>query len=173
MDYIDEFVKLNALRPADAIVVKKDILGVLGHYAIFLGVYNEDYVFIANAPGGVQVLNRHDLNRYLQLYSPRRINRFIGNENQRSEAVNRAISRTDENAYHLILNNCQHYAEFVQEGVAKSQQVRNFGAGLTVAGAIVGGIGVSKGNQAAAYGGLGLMGLGLLTLLIDNINEDE
>ena len=131
---IDQFVAANNLKPADAILVKKLPTKLLNHYIIYLGFKWGRHVFMANTFSGVVILNYSNLMKELRTFQPEKIERFVGNEWQRNNAVKRAFSRKDENSYHLILNNCEHYKNWVQKGSNQSQQVEEFGkvAGISI-----------------------------------------
>ncbi len=161
--HIDNFVSRNNLKPADAFVVKKEYFGILDHYVIYLGRNSQGlHVFIANYTKGIRILQLNDLAMFLSKYLPVRINRFRGTENQRKEAVQRALSRKDENSYHLILHNCEHYKNYVQYGVSKSDQVKNTGIGLAIAGVATTAIGAANKNEKAVFSGLLMAGVGLI-----------
>lgn len=147
---IDGFVSQNGIRPADAIIVRKQEWALLDHYVIYLGAtYSGDHVFIANYTKGVRILSENEIARFMNTYEPVKLNRFVGDESERREAVNRAMERVDENSYSLILNNCEHYASYVQRGKPQSNQVRNWSLGI--------------------LGGLALMGL----IAAFTSNDDE
>ena len=120
---IERFITTYNVKPADSIVVKKQFFGILDHYVIYLGkdIYGE-HKFIANYTKGVRYIENRELSSFLKSYVPVRINRFVGNEQQRAYAVERANSRLNERSYNLILNNCEHFASFVQNGHSKSSQ---------------------------------------------------
>jgi hypothetical protein len=124
---IDEFVKVNNLRPADAILVKKLPTKLLNHYIVYLGKDFSRHVFMANTFSGIRLLHYPQLMKELQTFQPEKIERFTGNDYDRHEAVNRALARKDENSYDLILNNCEHFKNWVQKGVHESRQVSNAG----------------------------------------------
>lgn len=161
---IDNFVKVNQLRPADAIVVKKEFFGILDHYVIYLGYdnVNHKHVFIANYLKGIQILKLGELAMFLAKYLPVRINRFIGSEQQRTEAVQRALKRKDENSYHLILHNCEHFKNYVHHGVESSDQIKNWGNGLIAAGAATGLAGAAAKKDGAVVAGVLMAGVGLI-----------
>lgn len=124
---IHNFVSANNLKPADAILVKKLPTRLLNHYIIYLGYEWGRHIFMANTFGGIRILNYPDLMRELKTFQPEKIERFVGNHWQREEAVKRAIDRKDENSYDLILNNCEHFKNWVQKGKHESTQVANVG----------------------------------------------
>jgi hypothetical protein len=77
----------------------------------------------------------------------------------------RALSRRDQNSYHLVMKNCEHFANYVQQRNAYSQQTAVFGTGIAVTG-----LAVAAAAKTDAGRGLGaaMTVLGLLTLMIDN-----
>lgn len=160
---LDFFIHAHDIRPADAIVVKKEKFGILDHYVIYLGKdqYGE-HKFIANYTKGIQFLSYLEILNFLKTYVPVRINQFLGNYNERRIAVNRAITRLNENAYNLILNNCEHFANWVQKGLPTSEQVKSTGNGIAAVGVGLGIAGILDDDEKAAGTGLLLTGLGLL-----------
>lgn len=162
---IEQFITAHDLKPADAIVVRKEEFGILDHYVIYLGKDNlGKHKFIANYSKGVQFIEPRELIEFLKLYVPVRLNRFIGNELQRVNAVRRALTRLNESAYNLILNNCEHFANWVQKGLPKSEQVEDAGKVLAVTGAGIGLIGLASKNEDVAWVGLLTAALGLLAI---------
>ncbi len=163
---IENFVISNYLKPADTIVVKKRDIGFLDHYIIYLGKVNNEHKFIANYSNGVKFLEYHELMYYANDYEPVRVRPFKGNENQRNSAVQRALSRLDQYSYNLIFNNCEHYANYVQFGSDFSQQTKVLSGGVAIAGILTA---ASSKNESTQKLGLLMTGLGLLTLLIDEV----
>jgi len=168
---INTFINSNALKPADAIVVKKIGIGLLKHYIIYLGVFGGHHRFMANYTKGIQIISFEELGKFLNQYSPVQLNRFKGNAFEREEALERAWSRRGEREYDLILNNCEHYKNFVHYGYQKSDQVENLGIGLVAAGSAIAVGGAANKNDNSVIGGLVLAGLGLVTLLMENENK--
>lgn len=162
---IDAFVRNNGLRAGDAVIVKKEPFRILNHYVIYLGSYYGRHKFVANYTQGVRILEEEDMYKFGEYMTPTRIKRFLGNEVQRNTAVQRALNRVDEQSYNLLLNNCEHYSNYVQTGKPYSGQTKLFGAGLTAAGLISAANSENENNQKA---GLIVAGLGLLTLLFDD-----
>ncbi len=162
---IQQFIFNFNIRPADAIVVKKEKIGILDHYVIYLGIDQfGEHKFIANYTEGVKFLPLWQIAQFLKTYVPVRLNRFLGNEMQRQSAVLRALSRLNENAYNLILNNCEHFASWVQNGTPESEQVEVFGKSLLLGGALLGLIGLIAEDEKLASVGLLSAGLGAITL---------
>ena len=127
-----EFIRTYAIRPADAIIMKKKLFGMADHYVIYMGVHNNQHKFVANYTKGVKIISNQDMNQFLQYLVPKDIDRFPGTERQRVHALKRARSRIGERAYDYLSNNCEHFKNWVHRGVHKSQQVENAKAGLAV-----------------------------------------
>jgi len=165
---IDQFIQINKLQPGDAVVVKKDNIGLLDHYLIYLGYTFGEPKVIANYFQGTRLLSSSELADFSTRYTPTKIRKFLGNEVQRDAAVNRALNSCDQNSYHLILNNCEHFANYVQLGVPSSKQTTVFGAGMAVTG-----LAVAASSKTDTGKGIGtVMTLfGLLTLMIDGNNK--
>jgi hypothetical protein len=163
----EEYIRTHNVRPGDAIIVKKNLIGLVDHYLIYLGIHYGEHRFIANYTRGTRILSKSELDNFSQRYSPIRIRRFTGNEIQRNAAINRALNKSDEDSYHLILNNCEHYANYVQYNKPYSAQVNLFGAGVAVTGLAM--AASSKSNTGKGVG-LAMAVLGLITL-ISNEND--
>lgn len=161
---IDKFIRTHNIRPADAIVVKKEAIGILDHYVIYLGIDQGRHRFIANYTKGVRFISSRELIGYLRMYIPVKVNRFTGGEVSRRKAVLRALNRLNENSYNLILNNCEHFANWVQKGLPKSDQVEGFGNGLAMVGLSVGAIGLASNDGQVAKVGLITAVLGLIAI---------
>lgn len=165
---VNDFIHRNNIKPADAIVAKKLHVGFLKHYIIYLGFLDGDHRFMANFQKGVQLISSNELPHLLNMYAPVSLNRFSGNDSERTLALQRAWSKRGEQEYDLILNNCEHYMNFVHKGKAKSEQVNDFGTGLLVAGGTLAVGGAASKNDNTVIGGLVLAGLGLITLFMEN-----
>lgn len=162
---IEQFITTYNIKPADAVVVKKENFGILDHYVIYLGKDNfGEHKFIANYTKGIQFIKPVELVSFLKSYVPVRLNRFIGNELQRVAAVSRALTRLNEQAYNLILNNCEHFANWVQKGLPKSEQVEDVGKALAITGAGIGLIALASKDEKIATVGLLTAALGLLAI---------
>lgn len=162
---IDFFIKQNNLYPADAIVVKKLPLKLLDHYILYLGMYQYKHVFMANTLTGVRIFTYQQLVVALQTFQPEKIQKFVGTEQDRRLAVERALMRKDENSYHLILNNCEHYKNWVHNGAHESEQVENIGKAVTATGAAI--VLGSKSDNGKLLG-LGLMLFGGIAWALSN-----
>jgi hypothetical protein len=127
MQYVTNFINANNLQQADVIVLKKKLFGMVDHYAVFLG-YDQQGMpfFMANYTKGTTRITYDELQSFLQLMDPTKIQRFNGNNYQRQEAVNRALSRMGERNYNYLENNCEHFANFVQHGQPYSAQAAAF-----------------------------------------------
>lgn len=111
---------------------------MLDHFAVFLGYdsYTGAPLFAANYTKGTCFITQEELMSFLTQLVPERIERFTGNELQRRQAVERALSRIGANDYNYFTNNCEHYKNFVQYGMPHSEQSTNFGNGIA-AGAVL------------------------------------
>lgn len=162
---IEQFITAYNLKPADAIVVKKERFGILDHYVIYLGKDKfGEHKFVANYTKGIQFIEHWELIAFLQSYIPVRLNKFLGNEFQRNAAVRRALQRLNERAYNLILNNCEHFANWVQKGLPKSGQVEDIGKTLAITGAGLGLLGLASKDDNVATVGLLAAALGLFAI---------
>ena len=166
---IKQFVQINQLQQADAIILRKKVLGMVDHYAVFLGFRDRKPVFVANYRDGVQVKESEMINLVAK-YEPREIERFSGTESERQAAVNRGLSRLGERAYNYVANNCEHFKNWVHHGEHRSEQVK----GASKAVATVGAIGV-VGALATKNPKLGAWAAGLLLLgaVLNKVSEKD
>lgn len=123
---LNQFVQINRLRPADAVMLNKKIFGMLDHYVIYLGVHHGEHKFSANTTEGIRVIPHHELRDFLKILIPKQIHRFKGGQVERVAAVNRAIEQLGRRNYDLLENNCEHYKNLVQKGVPSSSQSDTF-----------------------------------------------
>lgn len=116
------FVNKYGLLIGDRLVRNKFIFSK--HHGIFVGWHNNNYWVAENQNGkGVQYVT---LSEFL-INNPNsidRVERFKGNEYQRNNIINR-INKLIGTEYDLINFNCEHFAEYVQNGASKSYQVGN------------------------------------------------
>ncbi len=168
---IEHFITAYNVKPADAIVVKKEKFGILDHYVIYLGRDNfGEHKFIANYTKGIKFIEHWELIAFLQSYIPIRINKFVGDDFQRNAAVRRALQRLNEKDYNLILNNCEHFVNWVQKGIPKSEQVEDVCKTLAIAGAGLGLIGIASNDEKVVKAGLLTAALGLL---VNSLNDQK
>lgn len=120
---LNQFISHYSIRPADAIVMRKKFMGMVDHYVIYVGVFDNKHRFVANYTKGVRDITDQELNEFLQILEPTKIDRFPFHDSQRPEAVKRAISRVGERAYNYLSNNCEHFKNWVHHGKHKSEQV--------------------------------------------------
>ncbi|MFN8208954.1 MAG: lecithin retinol acyltransferase family protein [Bacteroidales bacterium] len=154
-----KFIQVNKLQQADAIVLRKKLLGMVDHYAIYLGYRGSQPIFVANYRDGVKVVSLNEMRQLLLTLKPTEIDRFPGPESQRKFAVNRAISRIGEQAYNYLTNNCEHFKNWVHFGENRSKQVDqvgNISMGL--------GVGIAVAAIASRNPKVGLVAVGLLLL---------
>jgi len=150
----------NHLREADAVVLRKKILGMVDHFAIFVGYRGSNPVFVANYKDGVREVSNSEMKEVLKTLKPTAIQKFNGTEYERRKATHRALSRVGERAYNYVSNNCEHFKNWVHSGEHRSEQVNKAGnIALTVAtGTAVNAI-VNKSEKSGAIA-LGLLLLG-------------
>lgn len=174
MTFTEAFVSKNNLQQADCIVLRKKFMGMFDHFAVYLGRHpiNNSPLFAANYTDGVQLVKHQELDQFLQVLVPDRIERFTGTNTERINAVKRAISKIGEKGYNLITNNCQHYASFVQYGKKSSAQVEKYSEGMMFGGAATAIIGLVSEDEKAAGWGLVLFALGALAASAANRNTD-
>lgn len=117
------------LRPADRIVECITQLGISKHHCVYLGADQQGTEWIAENYkfNAVRLVKAHDYFKTIRRIA--RIQRYQGSPKQRQEAVQRALDLVGQ-PYSLINFNCEHFAEFVQYGKSKSNQVENAFAGL-------------------------------------------
>ncbi|MDB5227426.1 MAG: lecithin retinol acyltransferase [Bacteroidota bacterium] len=110
------------LRPADRIVVPKSNLNWVQHHAIYLGKDSYGvHWFAENKIGkGVQFTTATDF--FASVNEITGIERFIGNVQERDEAVRRAYLHKGK-PYDLLLFNCEHYSNMVQYKEIRSEQI--------------------------------------------------
>lgn len=155
---LHQFISVNNLQPADAIILRKKFLGMVDHFAIYLGGTQ----FVANYRDGVKVIPYNEMVMFLQKLEPTQIDKFLGNEWDRANAIQRATSRVGERAYNYVANNCEHFKNWVHYGENFSSQVDN--AGNTSLGIGIGLVGLAYAtrNEKVAAGAVGLLLLGMI-----------
>lgn len=123
------FIYNNKIRKADVVVVPKSEFNLVAHYAVYLG-FNQfgEEIMSENKHGyGVRILTTNQF--FQENPSYKRLRLFNGNDYQRMQAVNRAISLIGRK-YDLINFNCEHYANYVQTNQSVSNQIK-WGAGVS------------------------------------------
>ena len=170
MSYSEQFIIKNRLLPGDAILLRKKLVGMLDHFAVYLGRHPEtnEPIFAANNFEGVEVIPTKKADIFLKKLVPEKIERFIGTPQERKSAIKRALSVPKGTKYNLITNNCEHYKNLVQYGRKYSPQVKNAGIGLLAAGGATAITGLaSKNKNVALIGAAGLVLGGILAGLAD------
>jgi len=159
---LNEFIKAKKLKVTDALVLRKMIIGMVDHYVLYMGYRGGRPVFIANYKNGVKEVPISDIKKYLQTMRTTRVDRFIGTDQERKLAFNRALSRVGERAYNYFSNNCEHFKNWVHYGDNYSSQVDNVGnVGIGVGSAMV--IkGIATENSKTALWGTGIFLAGAL-----------
>jgi len=166
---VNTIITQNNLQQADAVVLRKKILGMVDHFAIFVGYRGNNPIFVANYKDGVQEVSNNEMTVILKTLQPKAIERFEGNHIERTNAVKRAMSRVGERAYSYVGNNCEHFKNWVHSGEHRSQQVNKAGnIALTVAtGTAINAI-VNKSPKSGAIA----IGLLLLGAFLKDVAEE-
>jgi hypothetical protein len=165
---INQFLKQKNVKPADAIILNKKFFGMLDHYVIYLGIMELEHKFVANYIDGVKIIPNNEINSLLQTYVPSDIEKFPGSNHQRAEAIKRALSRIGEKAYNYVLNNCEHFKNYVHHGIEKSTQVEKAGIAMMLGGAATVLFGTSKKNTDTALIGVLIFVIGLIFMWVEN-----
>lgn len=76
------------------------------------------------------------------------------NSDSAALVLERAASRLGERDYHLVFNNCEHFAAWCKTGKHRSHQVENVAAATAIGGALLGGIFVAPALAAAGVYGI-------------------
>jgi hypothetical protein len=91
-----------------------------------------------------------------------RVQRY-GSRDDAAATMARANSKVGETGYHLVFNNCEHFARWCVTGRGVSEQVRGVGS-LTAQGAVAGTTAAATGGVVAALGAVqGLSGAGIMS----------
>ena len=170
---VNSFVFKNSLKPVDAIVLNKKFMGMIDHYAIYLGKDIDGHKFVANFTDGIQILPVQEINKQLKKYQPRKIERFRGNYFQRQEALDRAISVIGQRAYNFFANNCEHFKNWVHFGEKYSKQVDAAGTALAVTGGAMAIAGLVSSEAKVRNWGTGLALLGIILKGLSHNEEKE
>jgi uncharacterized protein YycO len=124
------FVQIHNLRIGDKLVRGK--MGVIKHYGI-VGFHNGQYLVAENnTPDGVRYVT---YDQFLDGHKLERIDRFKGNEYQRSQVIPFINSKLGTQ-YDFWFYNCDHFANEVQTRKAVSPQVQ-IGVGLSLLATVV------------------------------------
>lgn len=124
--YISEY---NNLQLGDRLIREKDLFSK--HHGIYIGIYNGVPLVAENQIGkGVQYISLYDflLGNSNNLI---RIVKFQGTEGLRKNIIPR-INQLIGRQYSLLLFNCEHFAELIQNGKPNSKQVGNTLVGLGI-----------------------------------------
>lgn len=127
-----KYAKYYGLQVADRIVEPLFQTGLTKHHAIYLGGDSTGNELIAenHKVKGVQIITASQY--FSSLKKIDRIEKFQGNYLERNAAVQRALQLAGK-PYDLLNYNCEHYANEVLTGKAKSKQVEFVFAGILVA----------------------------------------
>ena len=120
MIQVDDFIRRFNLRPGDAVVINKTFFGTSDPYAIYLGRSGTAYDFWVREGKRTAYLDQEEVFELFAYRMPRRINRFVGNEDMRRRIVHFARTNEDRKAYSLLLNNCEDYAAYGKASSGKA-----------------------------------------------------
>jgi hypothetical protein len=125
-------IEFYSLKPGDKIIVPKSWLRIIQHHVVYLGQnYLGQHLIGENVVGAfVRVVTAEQF--FVENPEITRIERFGGTNAERKIAVARALEKLGQ-PYDLINFNCEHFANYVQTGFLKSNQV---GWGLLILGVI-------------------------------------
>lgn len=116
------YVNFYNLKPGDKIVVPKSWMRFIQHHVIYLGQNHLGVHLIAENAVGLDVRVITVDQFFQENPEVTRIDRFVGDNVQRRLAIERALKKLGQ-PYDLINFNCEHFANYVQKGVLKSDQV--------------------------------------------------
>jgi hypothetical protein len=121
-----EYARKYNLQPADRLIEPIFQTGISKHHSIYLGMgqYGTEWIAENQKFAGVRIVKAADFLRPDKKY---RKDAFQGTHLERVAAIKRALNVVGQ-PYHLILQNCEHYASYVQTGKAQSIQVQGFAA---------------------------------------------
>lgn len=116
------YIYFHNLKPGDKIVVPKSWLKLVQHHVIYLGQnYSGQDLIAENAVGMyVRIITADQF--FKENPEITRIERFSGSNSERKAAIERALKKLGQ-PYDLINFNCEHFANYVQTGEIKSNQV--------------------------------------------------
>lgn len=124
------------LNPIDVLIVPKSSVGIIRHYAIFLGKdeFGNEWVSENDKNEGVRLISAKEF--FQKNPEILEIRQFDGSEQERKLALQRALKELGR-PYQLMKFNCEHYANKVQKNYASSSQVQNFTKGAIAVGGIL------------------------------------
>ena len=116
------YINFHNLKPGDKIVVPKSWIKLVQHHVVYLGQnYSGQELIAENAVGMyVRVIAADQF--FKENPKITRIERFSGSNSERRAAIERALKKLGQ-PYDLINFNCEHFANYVQTGETKSDQV--------------------------------------------------
>lgn len=170
---LDQFIRINQILPADAIILNKKFFGMLDHYVIYLGIDRGQHGFVANYTEGVKIIPNNELQQFLQVLLPTSIDRYPGPQHLRRNAVQRALSRVGEKAYTLFHNNCEHFKNWVHYGKEKSHQVEKIGKVLAMSGLTLTALGAENKNDTLKWVGIFSTIIGGIAIFADKATEEN
>jgi len=134
------------------------------HHGIDCG--DGSVIHFTGEPGALKqgaCIARSSLDEFLQ--GGRRRERNYGLRDDAETTVARAESKLGDTGYHIVSNNCEHFATWCCTGTPASKQVRGVGS-LTAQGAVATSTVVATGGVVASVGVVqGLSGAGIMSAL--------
>lgn len=120
----NDLVNHYNLKPADRIVVPKSDFRIVQHHTLYLGhdELGQHWIYENVIGVGVTLTRVQDFFHANKVVT--RINRFKGSDNERRNAVNRALQQVGK-PYSLITFNCEHAVNVAVHNRAHSPQVAN------------------------------------------------
>jgi hypothetical protein len=139
----------QSYRPGDHL--RAGSPGALHHDGIYLG--NSRVIHLTGGEGGGKAGARVRIDTLEVFAGGRPVTiRPYADHHDRDEIIARAMSRLGEGGYHLIFNNCQHFARWCATGNHHSEQV-------TSVAATTGTVGIPVVAASAGFGMIGSAGL--------------
>lgn len=109
------------LEPGDRIIIPKSLLGLVQHHALYLGYNNLGQHLICENVFGVGVKLTRVEGFFQDAKSVTRIEKFHGNNFERRQIVQMALTRLGK-PYSLINYNCESFCNDIQHNIIKSSQ---------------------------------------------------
>lgn len=121
---MNSVVEKYNLQPGDRIIVPKRGFEIVQHHAIYLGRnrYEEDLIAENTIDHGVRIITATEF--FKDIIRIKKIEKFLGDDFQRRQAVQDAILLKGTE-YDLLNFNCEHYASYVQTKIPESKQIND------------------------------------------------
>jgi hypothetical protein len=125
-------IKHLALQPGDRIVIPKSQMGMVQHHALYIGTNSsgEDLIIENKIGYGIRIVTAKDF--FSECIGITKVERFCGTNQERRSRIERALSMVGV-PYDLITYNCEHFANDIQHGIARSRQIETGLLALAIA----------------------------------------